>query len=48
MEQLVPEAEEEGRKAGQLEEDLQASMEQTETLKKEKEDLEQNVRGERE
>ena len=43
VEELVPGAEEGGRKVGQLERDLQTSREKMETLRQEKEDGEQNV-----
>ena len=40
----MPEVEGEEKRAGQLELELQASREETESLKREKDDLEQNVR----
>ena len=43
VEELVPEIEGEGRRAGQLERELHTSREEAETLRREKEDLEQNV-----
>ena len=43
VEELVPEAEEEGKRVGLLEQDLQGCREEILTLRQEKEDMERNV-----